>query len=336
MDSPLKQVYEIGMRTGLAALAEQASGDRGHAAVSRPSRPTRHTRLRSAATGGAALGRPAKFFQAMASRCTAAGAAELVSLHAASLCQVHPDTTGVAMADNIEIRIENPISMASAGGGAPSQHPQLLPKIRSLPQTEGLDAFGRSPATSTTTSNRFRDDRIATHLAETRTRRLTLAAYIENKLKFSPYIAETVVLGAGRHALAAVIRSAHASSEMAEKNRIAFTTYVDLASRPEFTLLRKGRNRQRHAAAGATHFASCCSTRNSTRMTANSLLPEVHRSVINEKYADIIDDLRQQARHSSNTSPVSGTAPPSASHHTKVVDLDAKHRSRRPRNERAS
>src|ERR1700732_1028641 len=64
---------------------------------------------------------------------------------------------------------------------------------------------------------------------------------IENKLKFSPYIAETVVLGAGRDALAAMICIRFSIiSKWAEKKRISFTTYTDLASRPEvYALLRK-------------------------------------------------------------------------------------------------
>ena len=58
---------------------------------------------------------------------------------------------------------------------------------------------------------------------------------------FSPYIAETVVLGAGRDALAAMICIRYSIiSKWAEKSRLSFTTYSDLASRPEvYALLRK-------------------------------------------------------------------------------------------------
>src|SRR5947208_14351082 len=58
--------------------------------------------------------------------------------------------------------------------------------------------------------------------------------YLENKLKFSPYIAETAVLGAGRDALAAMICIRYSIiSNWAEKNRITFTHYTDCSSRPE-------------------------------------------------------------------------------------------------------
>ena len=95
-------------------------------------------------------------------------------------------------------------------------------------------------------------------LAETSRGERFSPQYLENKLKFSPYIAETVVLGAGRDTLAAMICIRYSIiSKWAEKNRISFTTYTDLSSRPEvYALLRKEvESRQRHAAAGAAHLA---------------------------------------------------------------------------------
>jgi long-chain acyl-CoA synthetase len=65
--------------------------------------------------------------------------------------------------------------------------------------------------------------------------------YIENKLKFSPYIAEAVILGAGRAYLAAMICFRYSIvAKWAEKRRMSFTTYTDLASRPEvYALVRQ-------------------------------------------------------------------------------------------------
>jgi long-chain acyl-CoA synthetase len=58
--------------------------------------------------------------------------------------------------------------------------------------------------------------------------------YIENKLKFSPYVAEAVVLGAGQSHLAAMICIRFPIvSKWAERNRIAFTTYSDLSAKPQ-------------------------------------------------------------------------------------------------------
>src|SRR5438445_13475414 len=63
-------------------------------------------------------------------------------------------------------------------------------------------------------------------LAETSRGERFSPQYLENKLKFSPYIAETVVLGAGRDALAARICIRYSMiSKWAEKNRISCRTY---------------------------------------------------------------------------------------------------------------
>jgi long-chain acyl-CoA synthetase len=65
--------------------------------------------------------------------------------------------------------------------------------------------------------------------------------FIENKLKFSLYMAESVILGRGRDYLAAIICIRFSiMSKWAEKRRIAFTTYSDLSNRPEiYELIRK-------------------------------------------------------------------------------------------------
>jgi long-chain acyl-CoA synthetase len=65
--------------------------------------------------------------------------------------------------------------------------------------------------------------------------------FIENKLKFSPYIKEAVALGAGRPHIAALINvDGQSVGRWAERNGIAYTSYADLCLRPEVhTLIRK-------------------------------------------------------------------------------------------------
>jgi long-chain acyl-CoA synthetase len=64
--------------------------------------------------------------------------------------------------------------------------------------------------------------------------------YIENKLKFSPYVAEAVVLGDGRPHLAAMVCIRFPIvGKWAERQRIAFTTYTDLSAKPEVLELLK-------------------------------------------------------------------------------------------------
>ena len=65
--------------------------------------------------------------------------------------------------------------------------------------------------------------------------------YIENKLKFSPFVAEAVIIGDGRPYLTAMVCIRYpVVGKWAEKRRITFTTYTDLAARPEvYALLRR-------------------------------------------------------------------------------------------------
>src|ERR1700681_2973666 len=111
--SPLKQrLYEIGMKTGLSALAQGKHSVIADALLFRALRDRLgFTRLRSAATGGAALGPDTfKFFRAMGVPLrTLYGQTELLgayTLHRSG--EVDPDTTGVPMAADIEIQIQNP------------------------------------------------------------------------------------------------------------------------------------------------------------------------------------------------------------------------------------
>lgn len=58
--------------------------------------------------------------------------------------------------------------------------------------------------------------------------------YIENELKFSPYVREAVVIGDGRKYIAALIGIEYDTvGHWAEQRGIAYTTYRDLSERPE-------------------------------------------------------------------------------------------------------
>src|SRR4030081_2494089 len=111
--SPLKQkLFDVGMKTGLSALAQGKHSTLADQILFRALRDRLgFTRLRSAATGGAALGPDTfKFFQAMGVPLrTLYGQTELLGAYTLHpFGRVDPDTTGVPMADNIEIRIDNP------------------------------------------------------------------------------------------------------------------------------------------------------------------------------------------------------------------------------------
>lgn len=69
--------------------------------------------------------------------------------------------------------------------------------------------------------------------------------YIENRLKFSPYIKEAVVLGDGRDEVTAILNvDPMTAGQWAEKQRLAYTTYMDLSSKPELAALIAGEVQQ--------------------------------------------------------------------------------------------
>src|SRR5690606_10058228 len=58
--------------------------------------------------------------------------------------------------------------------------------------------------------------------------------YIENRLKFSPYIKDAAVVGAGRNMLVAMVCiDFDAVGHWAEVNGVPYMSYADLSQRPE-------------------------------------------------------------------------------------------------------
>lgn len=299
--SPLKQrLYELGMKIGLAALGRDKHSTIADILLFRALRDRLgFTRLRSAATGGAALGPDTfKFFQAMGVPLrTLYGQTELLGAYTLHpFGKVDPNTTGVPMADNIEIRIDNPD--IHGVGEIVVHHPNMfLGYYKNLEVAADVkDGWMQSGD-----AGYFNDDRQLVvidrikDLAETSRGERFSPQYIENKLKFSPYIAEAVVLGAGRDALAAMICIRFSIiSKWAEKNRIAFTTYTDLASRPEvYRLLRKEVETVNATLPPAQRISRFLLLYKELDADDGELTRtrKVRRSVINEKYADIIDAI---------------------------------------------
>ena len=119
--------------------------------------------------------------------------------------------------------------------------------------------------------------------------------FVENKLKFSPYVGECVVLGDGREFITALVCIRFSIvSKWAEKNRLAFTTYSDLSARPEVAALMRREveaiNAQLPAAQRVRRFF----------LLYKELDPDdgeltrtrkVRRNTINERYGTLIDAL---------------------------------------------
>ena len=103
------------------------------------------------------------------------------------------------------------------------------------------------------------------------------------------------MLGAGREALAAMICIRYSIiSKWAEKNRIAFTTYSDLASRPEvYAVLRKEVETVNATLPPAQRISRFLLLYKELDADDGELTRtrKVRRGVINEKYGDIIDAI---------------------------------------------
>ena len=305
--SPLKQqLYDVGMKAGLAALADGKQSAVADIILFRALRDRLgFTRLRSAATGGAALGPDTfKFFRAMGVPLrTLYGQTETLgafTLHAPDA--VDPDTTGIAMGNSIQIEVRDPD--VHGVGEIVVRHPNMFLGYYKAPEASAADL--RDGWMHSGDAGYFNDakqlvviDRIK-DLAQTSRGERFSPQYIENKLKFSPYIAETVVLGDQRDVLAAMICIRFSIiSKWAEKNRISFTTYTDLASRPEvYALVRKEVEAVNATLPPAQRIAKFLLLYKELDADDGELTRtrKVRRSVINEKYADIIDGIYGGAR----------------------------------------
>lgn len=300
--SALKQsLYETGMKAGLSALE---AGKKSMVAETLVFRALRDrlgfTRLRSAATGGAALGPDTfKFFRAMGVPLrTLYGQTETLgafTLHPANA--VDPDTTGVPMGESVEIQIVDPD--VNGVGEIVVRHPNMFSgyyKNEAATAVDLRDGWMHSgdagyfnKAKQLVVIDRIKD------LAQTARGERFSPQYIENKLKFSPYVAEAVVLGDGRDYLAAMICIRFSIvSKWAEKNRISFTTYTDLSSRPEtYNLLRKEVEAVNATLPPSQRISKFLLLYKELDADDGELTRtrKVRRTVINEKYADIIDAI---------------------------------------------
>jgi len=305
--SALKQnLYEIGMKSGLSALAHGKQSVVAETLLFRALRDRLgFTRLKSAATGGAALGPDTfKFFRAMGVPLrTLYGQTE--TLGAFTLHQpddVDPDTTGVAMGPEIDIEIKD--ADANGVGEIVVRHPNMFLGYYKNPEASQADI--RDGWMYSGDAGYFNDakqlvviDRIK-DLAETAQGHRFSPMYVENKLKFSPFIAEAVVLGAGRDYLAAMICIRFSIvSKWAERNRIAFTTYSDLSARPEvYDLLRKEVETVNATLPAAQRISKFLLLYKELDADDGELTRtrKVRRSVINEKYGTIIDAIYNDER----------------------------------------
>ncbi|SHI90606.1 long-chain acyl-CoA synthetase [Roseomonas rosea] len=297
--SPMKRrAFDWGMRLGLAALEKGRRSRLADLILFRALRDRLgFTRLTSAATGGAAMGPDTfRFFQAMGVPLRQLyGQTETLgayTLHRRD--DVNFDTVGAAF-DGVEVDIHQPD--ANGVGEIVARHGHMFSGyhgVEGIPDMrEGWlhtgDAGYFDGAGHLVVIDRVKD------LATTAAGEKFSPQFIENKLKFSPYVAEAVVLGHGRsHLVALLCIRFPIVSKWAERNRISFTTYTDLSSRPQVLELLQ----QEVAKVNATlpppqrirDFVLLYKELDADDEELTRTR-KVRRGVINEKYGTIIDAI---------------------------------------------
>jgi Long-chain acyl-CoA synthetases (AMP-forming) len=300
--SPFKQkMYDYGMKLGLEALAQgrrSAVADRILFAALRDR--LGFTNLKSAATGGAALGPDTfKFFQALGVPLRQIyGQTETMGAYTVHRSNdVDFDTVGVPFDDGIKVKVIEPGQ--NGVGEIVVTHPNMFAGYY---RNEASTTADLRDGWMHTGDAGFFDkkghlviiDRIK-DIATTSNNDRFSPQYIENKLKFSPYVAEAVILGNKRPYLSAIICIRFPIvSKWAEKNRIAFTTYSDLSSKPEvYELLRQEVERVNTTLPEYQRITKFLLLYKELDADDGELTRtrKVRRGVIAEKYGEIIDAI---------------------------------------------
>lgn len=119
--------------------------------------------------------------------------------------------------------------------------------------------------------------------------------FIENKLKFSQYIKEAVAVGQDRPYVAAMINiDMENVGRWAEKQKIAYTTYTDLAQKPQvYALIAREVERVNRDLPETTHLRRFVLLHKELDADDEEMTRtrKVRRGFVAEKYADIISAL---------------------------------------------
>lgn len=264
------------------------------------------SRVTSAATGGAALGPDTfKFFLAMGVPLRQLyGQTELLGAYTIHrFDDVDFDTVGVPFTDDIKVEIKDPDPEGI--GEIVTTHQNMF--MGYYKNEEASKAEMKDGWMQTGDAGYYNDqghlvviDRIS-DLAEMKSGLRFSPQFIENKLKFSPYVGEAVILGAGRDYLAAMICIRYSIlAKWAEKRRISFTTYTDLSSRPEVYELIENEileiNKTLPDAQRIKKFVLLYKELDADdgELTRTR---KVRRNVVGEKYEDIINTIYSQDDH---------------------------------------
>jgi len=121
--------------------------------------------------------------------------------------------------------------------------------------------------------------------------------FIENKLKFSPYIKEAVCIGQGRDFVISLLCIDFGIvGKWAEEHRIGYTTYTDLASKPEvYDFLEKEVRKVNATLVGSQRIRKFALLYKELDADDDELTRtrKVRRGFVDQKYAGIIEGVYQ-------------------------------------------
>ncbi|WP_455292298.1 AMP-binding protein [Vibrio parahaemolyticus] len=309
MDStPFKQkMYKLGMKLANQALDQGKRSKLAEWILLRALRALRDrlgfSNLSSAATGGAAMGPdtfrylqaigvPLKQLYGQTEMCGA------YTVHQAD--DVDYDSVGVAF-DNADVKVINP---DSNGVG------EIIAKSTGmftgyLNNQAAYDEDVQDGWMHTGDAGYFKDsghlvviDRLK-DMSETSHGDRYSPQFIENKLKFSPFIAEAVVVGKGRPWLSAIICIRYAIvAKWAEQKGIAFTNYTNLSAQPEvYKAIREEVLKVNESLPDAQNISKFILLYKELDADDGELTRtrKVRRGVVAEKYGDIIETIYSAA-----------------------------------------
>ncbi|MBR9985893.1 MAG: AMP-binding protein, partial [Desulfosarcina sp.] len=252
-------------------------------------------RLRRAYTGGAALGPELfTFYQAIGVNLKQIyGQTEIVGIaYMHRDGDVRPDTVGKPL-PNTECKI-------SEEGEILSRSPSVTPGYYKLPEQtaellEGGWLHSGDAGYIDENGHLVVIDRLADvmHNAEGD---VFSPMFLENKLKFSPYIKEAVIFGDQRDYVAALINiDPIVVGKWAEDRGISYTTYMDLSARPEVAELVKDQVAEINSRAEKEHFRikRFAILYKLLDMDDGELTKtgKIRRKFVREKYQDLYDAL---------------------------------------------
>jgi len=296
-----QKMFEWGMKLGMEALDQGRRSKLADFILFRALRDRLgFTNLRSAATGGAAMGPDTfRFFLAMGvplkqlyGQTEMAGA---YTIHRGD--DIDFDTVGFPF-DNAEIKIINPdeegvgeIVSKNSGMflGYYKNEEATKEDVRDGWMHTGDAGYFKKENGHLVVIDRIKD------LAETSNGIRFSPQFIENKLKFSPFVAEAVILGKDRPYLSAMICIRFSIvSKWAEQNQIAFTNYTNLSSlRPVYEAVKEEIEKVNASLPEAQQIKKFVLLYKELDADDGELTRtrKVRRKVVAEKYAEIIDAI---------------------------------------------